>query len=34
LIPVGGTPEELGAPLQREIERYAEVIRKGNITVQ
>lgn len=34
LIPVGGTPEELGAHLQREIARYAEVIRKGNITLQ
>ncbi len=34
LIPVGGTPEELGAHLKREIDRYAEVIRKGNVTVQ
>ena len=34
LIPVGGTPEELGAHLKREIDRYAEVIRKGNITIQ
>lgn len=34
LTAVGGTPEELGAHLQREIARYAEVIRKGNITVQ
>ncbi|MBI3374876.1 MAG: tripartite tricarboxylate transporter substrate binding protein [Betaproteobacteria bacterium] len=34
LIPAGGTPEELGAHLKRETERYAEVIRKGNITAQ
>ena len=34
LTAVGGTPEELGAHLQREIARYGEVIRKGNITVQ
>jgi tripartite-type tricarboxylate transporter receptor subunit TctC len=34
LTPVGSTPEELGAHLKREIERYAEVIRKGNITAQ
>lgn len=34
LIAVGGTPEELGAHLKREIDRYAEVIRKGSITVQ
>ena len=31
---VGSTPEELGAHLKSEIERYAEVIRKGNITAQ
>ena len=34
LTPVGSTPEELAAHLKREIERYAEVIRKGNITAQ
>jgi tripartite-type tricarboxylate transporter receptor subunit TctC len=34
LIAVGGTPEELGAHLKNEIARYAEVIRKGNITLQ
>jgi tripartite-type tricarboxylate transporter receptor subunit TctC len=34
LIAVGSTPEELGAHLKREIDRYAEVIRKGNITAQ
>lgn len=34
LVPVGGTPEELGAHLKSEIARYGEVIRKGNITLQ
>lgn len=34
LTPVGSTPEELGAQLRREIDRYAEVIRRGNITAQ
>ena len=34
LIAVGSTPEELAAHLKREIARYAEVIRKGNITLQ
>jgi tripartite-type tricarboxylate transporter receptor subunit TctC len=34
LIPAGGTPEDLGAHLKREIDRYADVIRKGNITAQ
>jgi tripartite-type tricarboxylate transporter receptor subunit TctC len=34
LTPAGSTPEELGAYLQREIDRYADVIRKGNITAQ
>ena len=34
LIAAGGTPEELGAHLRRETERYAEIIRKGNITAQ
>jgi hypothetical protein len=31
-MPVGSAPEELGARLSREVERYAEVVRKGNIT--
>jgi len=31
---VGGSPDELGVFLKDEIARYAEVIRKGNITVQ
>jgi tripartite-type tricarboxylate transporter receptor subunit TctC len=34
LDPVGSTPEELGAQIQREITKYAEVIRKGNIKLQ
>ncbi len=34
LIAVGSTPEELGSHLKREIDRYAEVIRKGNVTAQ
>ena len=34
LIAAGGTPEELGAHLRRETDRYADVIRKGNITAQ
>jgi len=34
LTPVGSTPEELGTQLKREIDRYAEVIRKGNVTAQ
>jgi tripartite-type tricarboxylate transporter receptor subunit TctC len=34
LMAVGTTPDELGVHLKREIGRYAEVIRKGNITVQ
>jgi tripartite-type tricarboxylate transporter receptor subunit TctC len=34
IISVGSSPEELGAHLRREIDRYAEVIRKGNITAQ
>jgi len=34
IISVGSSPEELGVHLQREIDRYAEVIRKGNITAQ
>jgi len=31
---VGSTPEELGAQMKREIAKYAEVIRKGNIRLQ
>ena len=31
---VGSTPEELGAHLGSEIDRYAAVIRKGNVTAQ
>jgi len=31
---VGDSPEEFGAHVKREIARYAEIIRKGNITVQ
>lgn len=34
LDPVGSTPEELGAQMKREIVKYAEVIRKGNIKLQ
>ena len=34
LISAGGTPEDLGVHLKREIDRYADVIRKGNITAQ
>jgi tripartite-type tricarboxylate transporter receptor subunit TctC len=34
LISVGSTPEELAVHLKREIDRFAEVIRKGNITAQ
>ena len=34
LDPVGSTPEELGAQNKREIVKYAEVIRKGNIKLQ
>jgi tripartite-type tricarboxylate transporter receptor subunit TctC len=34
LDPVGSTPEELDAQVKREIARYAEVIRKGNIKLQ
>jgi hypothetical protein len=31
---VGSSPAELGAYLKSEIDRYAEIIRKGNITAQ
>ena len=31
LDPVGGTPEELGALLQREVAKYAKVVKAGNI---
>jgi tripartite-type tricarboxylate transporter receptor subunit TctC len=34
LIPVGGPPEDLGAHLRSEIDRYAEIIRKGNIKAE
>lgn len=34
LDPVGSTPGELGAQIKREIAKYAEVIRKGNIKLQ
>jgi len=34
LVAVGGMPEELGAHLKSEIARYAEIIRKGNVTLQ
>ena len=34
LIPAGGPPEDLAAHMRREIDRYAEVIHKGNITAQ
>jgi len=34
VIGVGSTPEEFGAHVRREVNRYAEVIRKGNITAQ
>lgn len=34
LTSIGSTPEDLGAHLRREIDRCAEVIRKGNITAQ
>jgi tripartite-type tricarboxylate transporter receptor subunit TctC len=34
LDPVGSTPEELAAQIRREIAKYAEVIRKGNIQLQ
>lgn len=34
LTPAGGAPEDLASHFRREIDRYAEVIRKGNITAQ
>jgi len=34
LDPVASTPEELGALFKREIERYAKVIRAGNIKLE
>jgi tripartite-type tricarboxylate transporter receptor subunit TctC len=34
LTAIGGTPEDLGAHMKSEIARYADVIRKGNITAQ
>ena len=33
LDPVASTPEELGAQFRREIERYAKIIRAGNISL-
>jgi tripartite-type tricarboxylate transporter receptor subunit TctC len=32
--PVGSTPEELGAQFKREVERYAQVIKKANIQAE
>jgi len=32
--PVGSSPEELAAYFKREIDKYANVIRKGNIAIQ
>ena len=34
IISVGRSPQELGVHRKGEIDRYAEVIRKGNITAQ
>jgi tripartite-type tricarboxylate transporter receptor subunit TctC len=34
LEPVGSTPEELGNQVKREIAKFADVIRKGNIKLQ
>lgn len=34
LDPVGSSPEELGAHLKREMQKYAEVIRRGNIKLR
>jgi tripartite-type tricarboxylate transporter receptor subunit TctC len=34
LTAVGNSPDEFAAFLKSEIARYAEIIRKGNITVQ
>jgi len=34
LEPVGSSPEELAAHLRKEIDRYAKVIKAGNVTVQ
>jgi len=34
LTAIGGPPEDLGAHMKSEIARYAEVIRRGNISVQ
>jgi len=34
LVARGGTPDDLGAHLKSETARYAEIIRKGNITLQ
>jgi tripartite-type tricarboxylate transporter receptor subunit TctC len=32
--PVGSTPEELGAYFKREVEKYAKIIKAGNITAE
>lgn len=34
LVARGGTPEDLAAHLKRETARFADIIRKGNITLQ
>lgn len=34
LVARGGTPEDLAAHLKSETARFAEIIRKGNITLQ
>lgn len=34
LTAIGNSPEEFSAHMRREVARYAEIIRKGNITVQ
>jgi tripartite-type tricarboxylate transporter receptor subunit TctC len=32
--PVGSTPEELSAYFKREVEKYAKIIKAGNITAE
>jgi tripartite-type tricarboxylate transporter receptor subunit TctC len=32
--PIGGTPQDLAAFFRREVERYAKVIRAGNVRVE
>ncbi len=34
LVARGGTPDDLAEHLKRETVRFAEIIRKGNITLQ